>query len=195
MDKHFMGKNKKSKIEILDPNLNKTIQLDSLEEWQVYNWVLELYNLGVILEYEYQPEEFQLSPKYQFVPAFNNPKNKEKSLLQSHEYTADFKLVFDVKFGEVLSAYFKISKNMVSGKKIIIYIDIKGTFQPNGGARTFSINQKLVFEKYGIYVQKVVPKDMFKILGIPLRCLKGYKGKPSRIYSGFNFVKRIFGFQ
>lgn len=188
-----MGKNKKSIIEIIDPNLKQTVQLDSLEEWQIYHWVLELYEMKVILDYEYQPEEFQLTEKVSYIPYFNNPKNKSKSLLQSHEYTADFILVFDIKYGELLSQYFKISKDMIADDKIVIYIDIKGTFQKNGGARTFSINQKEVYQKYKIYVQKTVPQDLFKVLGVPMRCLRGYKGRPSKIYNSCMFAKTIFG--
>lgn len=187
-----MGKNKKSIIEIIDPNLKQTVQLDSLEEWQMYNWVLELYELGVIKEYEYQPTEFQLTPKYTFVPAFNNPKKKAKTLLQPHIYTADFRLVCDEKYGETLSKYFKISNEMIHDGVITLFLDIKGTFQKNGGARTFSINQKLVFEKYGVYVQKTVPQDLFPVLGVPVRCLRGYKGKPSKIFKSCNFAKTIF---
>lgn len=187
-----MVKNRKSVIEIIDPNLNQTIQLDSLEEWQIYHWVLELYELGVIKKYEYQPTEFQLTPKYTFVPAYNNPKKKTKSLLQPHIYTADFRLEFDEAYGETLAKYFKISKDMISNGIITLFLDIKGTFQKNGGARTFSINQKLVFEKYGTYIQKTVPQDLFPVLGVPVRCLRGYKGRPSKVYKSCNFVKTIF---
>lgn len=187
-----MGKNKKSNIEILDPNFNQIIIVDSMEEWQVYNWVLELYELGVIKSYEYQPTEFQLTPKYTFVPAFNNSKKKSKTLLQPHIYTADFKLIFDEQYGELLSKYFKISNEMIQDEVITLYLDIKGTFQKNGGARTFSINQKLVFEKYGVYVQKTVPQDLFAVLGVPVRCLRGYKGKKSKIYLNCNLVQTIF---
>lgn len=187
-----MGKNKKSNIEILDPNLNELIHLDSLEEWQIYNWVLELCKLGVIKSYEYQPTEFQLSQSILYVPLYDNPKNKSKSLLRSHEYTADFKIEFYETYGKLLSQYFKIDKSMLDNDILTIYIDVKGTFQRNGGDRSFSINQKIVYDKFGIYVQKVVPQDLFKTLGIPIRCLKGYKGKPSKIFNGYNFAKTIF---
>lgn len=189
-----MGKNKKSDIEIYDPNIKTVVQIDSMEEWQVYNWVLELYEMGVLINYIYQPSEFQLTDKVTYVPYFNNPKKKARSLLQSHEYTADFVLMFKLEWGEKLSEFFKISENMINFKDnmIVIYIDIKGAFQRNGGARTFSINQKEVYDKYKIYVQKVVPAELFKTLGVPMRCLKGYKGRPSKIFSSCNFAKTIF---
>ena len=75
-----MGKNRKSELEIFDPNLNDVIRIDSMEEWQVYNWVLELFELGVLKKYEYQPPEFNLTPKYQFIPLFNNPKKATTEL-------------------------------------------------------------------------------------------------------------------
>ena len=67
-----MGKNKKSIIEIYDPNIKTTVLIDSMEEWQVYNWVLELYEMGVLINYVYQPHEFQLTDKATYVPYFNN---------------------------------------------------------------------------------------------------------------------------
>lgn len=187
-----MGKNKKSKIKIFDKNQNRDIEIDSVEEWCFYNWVLELYDLGVVKEYIYQPDSFKLVDDKKYVPLYDNPKGKERSLLRSHEYTADFKVKFDQAYGELLAGYFKIDSGMVQGDEIIIWIDVKGTFQRNGGDRAFSINQKLVYDKFGIYVQKTVPRDLFSILGVPRRCLRGPGGRPSKIYISCNLVDSVF---
>ena len=187
-----MGKNKKSKLKIFDKNLGSDVEIDSVEEWCFYNWVLELYDLRVIKEYVYQPEPFKLVAEKKYVPLYNNAKGKERSLLRSHEYTADFMVKFDKSHGELLSKYFKIDSRMVYGDEIIIWIDVKGTFQRNGGDRAFSINQKLVYDKFGIYVQKTVPRDLFSILGVPRRCLKGPGGRPSKIYVSCNLVESVF---
>lgn len=187
-----MGKNKKSKIKIFDKNRGKDIDIDSVEEWSFYNWILELYDLGVVKKYEYQPESFNLVSDKKYIPLYNNEKKKERSLLRSHEYTADFKVIFDKSYGELLSGYFKIDSGMVHGNEIEIWIDVKGTFQRNGGDRAFSINQKLVYDKFGIYVQKTVPRDLFSILGVPRRCLRGPGGRPSKIYISCNLVDSVF---
>lgn len=188
-----MGKNKKSKVTIFDKNIGKDIDIDSIEEWAFYNWVLELYDLGVVKSYQYQPESFNLVEAKAYVPFYNNPKNKERSLLRSHEYTADFKLAFDKSYGELLSGYFKIDSGMISPEdEIIVWVDVKGTFQRNGGDRAFSINQKLVYDKFGIYVQKTVPRDLFSVLGVPRRCLRGPGGRPSKIYISCNLVDSVF---
>lgn len=187
-----MGKNKKSKIKIFDKNQGKDIDIDSVEEWSFYNWILELYDLGVVKKYEYQPEPFKLVAEKKYVPLYNNEKKKERSLLRSHEYTADFKVIFGKSHGELLARYFKIDSGMVHGNEIEIWIDVKGTFQRNGGDRAFSINQKLVYDKFGIYVQKTVPRDLFSVLGVPHRCLRGPGGRPSKIYISCNLVDSVF---
>ena len=188
-----MGKNKKSIFKIFDKNAGKDVEVDSLEEWQFYNWILELYDIKAIVSYEYQPNSFILTEKRNYIPLYSNPKNKEKSLLRSHEYTADFKIMFDIAHGELLSKYFKIDKSMVDGDLICIYVDIKGKFQRNDGGRAFSINQKLVYDKFNVLIQKVVPIELFSVLGMPVRCLKGYGGKSTKIFASCNLVTTIFG--
>jgi hypothetical protein len=45
-----------------------------------------------------------------------------------------------------------------------IYIDVKGTF--NKTQRSFSIDQKIIYEKFGYYIYKLIPKDFMKKYGI-----------------------------
>ena len=85
-----MGKNKRSTVTFFDEIRNENIEVDSNEEWYFYSWVIECKKLGIVLDYEYQPKEFLLTDKFKYVPAFGNPKKKEKHLLADHVYTADF---------------------------------------------------------------------------------------------------------
>jgi len=182
-----MGKNKKSKI------VYNNIALDSLEEYQFFCWLEEAKELNVVYAFEYQPDEFLLTNKKTYIPIYNNPKQKEKHLFREHIYTADFKIQFNAAHGEILSKVFKIDASMLINETITVYVDIKGSFNRNGGDRLFSIHQKLVYEKYGVLVQKIVPKEVFKHLGIAKASLYTPTGRPSKIYSSYNFIPKMFG--
>ena len=164
-----MRKNKKSTVTINDRIHGiDSVEIDSNEEYYVFNWVMDAHDLKIVKEFEYQPKEFLLTEKFKYVPAFGNPKQKEKHLLADHVYTADFKITFDKQFGEKLSEYFKIPIEAIDANgNAVVYMDVKGGFNKFGGDRNFSIHQKMVWDKYRIYVQKVVPEEMFKKLGVP----------------------------
>lgn len=187
-----MGKNRRSTVVVDDYVYGKEkVEVDSAEEYYVYCWIMEAYRLGIVEEYEYQPVSFKLTEKAKYVPAFGNPKQKEKHLLADHEYTADFKIVFNRHYGEKLSDYFKIPLEAIDANgDAVVWIDVKGGFLRNNSGRSFSINQKLVYNKYKIFVQKVIPEDLFKVLGCP-KCLfiTQKTKKPSKKFSIFKTIE------
>ena len=76
--------------------------------------------------------------------------------------------------------------------KLELVIDVKGTFMSNDGGRSFSINQKMMMMVHNVYVNKFIPKEAFKKLGVPKRCLTTMKsGKASRVFKGFNFLESV----
>ena len=178
-------KNKKSKI------VYNNINVDSNEEWQFFNWLDEAKTLGIVIDYEYQPEPFIITNKFKYNSYIDN---KEKHLMQNHIYTCDFKIWFSLDFVKILSKIFKIDRNQVceKNKTILVYTDIKGSFNRFGGDRLFSIHQKLVYDKYNIYVEKIVPKTFFKKAGIAKNCLKTPSGRVSKIYASYNFIDKMF---
>lgn len=190
-----MGRNKKSNVEVLDEFTSTKVTVDSNEEYYIYQWAMECKKLGIIKEYVYQPESFHLTDKFTYVPLFGNVKCKEKHLLQDHIYSADFKFVFDMKYGEKLAQYFKIGQQSVNKDgDIEVWVDVKGTFQRFGGDRSFSINQKLVYDKHKIYVQKITPKECFAILGAPHAARYTIKKKSvSHVFDGYNYIETVFG--
>lgn len=190
-----MGKNKRSTVVFFDEIRNESVEVDSNEEWYFYSWLIECKKLGIVLEYEYQPKEFLLTEKFKYVPAFGNPKKKEKHLLADHVYTADFRIVFNKLHGEKLSEYFKIPIEAIDANgDAIVFVDVKGGFMMHGSDRTFSIHQKMMWDKYKIYVQKIVPEDLFKKLGTPEAAKYTIKTKkPTTKYAvGSKSVKEAF---
>lgn len=190
-----MGKNKRSTVTFFDEIRNESVEVDSSEEWYFYSWLIECKKLGIVLEYEYQPKEFLLTEKFKYVPAFGNPKKKEKHLLADHVYTADFRIVFNKLYGEKLSEYFKIPLEAIdTNGDAVVFVDVKGGFMMHGSDRTFSIHQKIMWDKYKIYVQKIVPEDLFKKLGTPEAAKYTIKTKrPTAKYAvGSKSVKEAF---
>lgn len=185
---------KKKIITIFDPETKAEIQLDSVEELQFYYWLLDAKKLGIVKSFDYHPESFKLTEKVSYVPVFNNPKRKEKFLLREHSYTADFKFILAKEFGEALSKAFMLSENNRNNSgDFEIYVDTKGTFMIGGTDRSFSINQKLVWEKYGIYVNKVVSKLFLQKYGCPAACkLTPKTKKPCQAFSACQGLEEVF---
>ena len=192
------GKNKNAKEIPFDID-GKTYMLDSQEEWCMFNWVKEMKERGLLLDYVYQPEHYDLSPKYEYTPypvqTDKNGEFKKKFLMHPHIYTADFILRFDARNLQLiryLAQAFKIRLDDVKDNELTLVVDVKGTFMSNDGGRSFSINQKLMMAVHNIYVQKFVPKVAFKKLGVPKRCTTTMKsGKASKVFKGMNFMETV----
>ena len=196
------GKNRNAK-EIPFEIDGHTYMLDSQEEWCMFNWVKEMKERGLLLDYVYQPEHWELTPKYDYEPfppvdvkkRDGKVERKTKFLMHPHIYTADFTLTFDarnLKLMEYLAQAFKLRCDDVKDGKITVVIDVKGTFMSNDGGRSFSINQKLMVAVHNVYVNKFVPKEAFKKLGVPKRCLTTMKsGKASKVFKGMDFLETV----
>ena len=192
------GKNRNAK-EIPFEIDGHTYMLDSQEEWCMFNWVKEMKERGLLLDYVYQPEHYDLSPKYEYTPypvqTDKNGEFKKKFLMHPHIYTADFILRFDARNLQLiryLAQAFKIRLDDVKDNELTLVVDVKGTFMSNDGGRSFSINQKLMMAVHNIYVQKFVPKLAFKKLGVPKRCTTTMKsGKASKVFKGMNFMETV----
>jgi hypothetical protein len=112
---------------------------------------------------------------------------KQRTLFREHCYSPDFLICLKPEY-ESLCSEFKV----VSDGKI--YIDVKGTF--NLTARSFSIDQKLVYQKYGFYIYKLIPKEFMKKFGIleEFRFTQKTK-KPSKVFDGYRTIEDVFGFK
>lgn len=155
------------------PVYNK-IEFDSIEEIEFYQWCEEAQSAGLILTFEYHPESFLLSDtKSLLLPKELKTKigYHKKPLCRSVSYEPDFLIGFgdsDCKLSELFIKKFGfviIIYTSPNGEKIA-YIDVKGlpAFRrgqmPNNSSATFSIKQAWVYEKYGIYINKIIARDM-----------------------------------
>ena len=136
----------------------KALTFDSDEERRFYIWCEEAFKAGFITGYFYHTRSFNLSEKVDrdiVVQLKSKTKTKKKHLLREHIYTPDFILEPDKKFHE-LNLDWEIAPD---GK---IYIDVKGGFSIYNNEREFKVNQKWVFQKYGVFINKVIPKKIFR---------------------------------
>ena len=196
------GKNRNAKEIPFDID-GKTYMLDSQEEWCMFNWIKEMKERGLLLDYVYQPPHWELTPKFDYEPfppvdvkkRGGKVERKMKFLMHPHVYTADFTLTFDarnLKLMEYLSQVFKLRCDDVKDGKMTLVVDVKGTFMSNDGGRSFSINQKLMMAVHNVYVSKFVPKVAFKKLGVPKRCATTMKsGKASKVFKGMDYVETV----
>ena len=196
------GKNRNAKEIPFDID-GKTYMLDSQEEWCMFNWIKEMKERGLLLDYVYQPPHWELTPKFDYEPfppvdvkkRGGKVERKMKFLMHPHVYTADFTLTFDarnLKLMGYLGQVFKLRCDDVKDGKLTLVVDVKGTFMSNDGGRSFSINQKLMMAVHNVYVSKFVPKVAFKKLGVPKRCATTMKsGKASKVFKGMDYVETV----
>lgn len=90
-------------------------------------------------------------------------KIKEKRLLHSHIYTADFHIIPKNTHGWLSDVFhFDASKG--------IYIEIKPKFDMHNMSRLFRLNQKWIYKEYGIFVNMVIVDTLFKQTFVPQKC-------------------------
>lgn len=184
-----MGRNKRRTILANDYVHNLTIEADSDEEIDTLEWLCEAYNKGLILDFQYQPRSFQLSESI----SYNTIDGKSRSLFREHIYSPDFSIFLNPNKNLELSKEFKIPKEKLNVDKLEIVVDVKGTFAKSDGGRSFTINQKWVYDKYNVYVYKLVPKEFFKKFGVPQNCILTKKTKkPRKAFIGYKTLAEVF---
>jgi len=158
---------------------------DSKEE-MYFSWYLdELVDAGYVRNYDLHPREFILTNK-QTVQVEKQLKTKvkviEKTFLQPHVYTPDFYIRWLHNADDIFLSKIKGSGVFWAATPVLIdsFIEIKPTFSRYNMARVFSLNQKWMYNKYGIYVQLIKPFKLFKDTFTPVRFLTTDKSGQAR---------------
>ncbi len=150
------------------------INFASKEERYFYWWLKELIDRKLVTSFIYQPKPFilfepiSLSYQKQLKTMF---KTINVTLLQDHQYQADFMFFWNPDILKIKGKIFIGLKDALltsfkhiplianySKKKNCYYsiIDTKGTYNQHDAWRRFSIEQKWVYQNFGIYVQKII---------------------------------------
>lgn len=168
---------------------------DSFEEEIFHQYLLELQDRKIISNIE-KPASLVLS---EAVPIKIG--KKEVNLLNEHIYTGDFK--FEVI--EELPLFQTLHETLISPKQrkqAVIYtqgedisksydvdgdyhercfVEVKGNYDNNNMTRLFSLNQKWVYQRYGIYYNLVKVPKIFEKTFTPEAYLKTATGKDRKI--------------
>lgn len=183
------GNNRRRQIEVDDLTHHVTLSVDSIEEVDTVHWLDECIEAGIIKDYQYQPPSYTLSESEKFIDATG----KTRNLLREHVYTADFKITLDPKKCIELSKELKVRFDQLSCESVDVLVDVKGTFAKNDGGRSFAINQKWMYQKFKLFIYKLVPKNFFQKFGCPERSMLTQKTKkPRKMFLGLKTIKEIF---
>lgn len=144
-----------------------SIEFDSPEESEFYAWCEEAKAAGLLTDFKYQPETFTLADRVSmevtevyFTKARRErrERTRERFIFHPHVYTPDFKLVVGT-----LDSYFH--PLLKTGDEY--WVDVKGGFSVHNDEKPFSINQKWMYQKHGIIVNKVIPDTFFVKTWVP----------------------------
>ncbi len=166
------------------------VTYDSQEEVEVRMWLDEAVNHKIVDAYVYQPGSYLLTPKQTYIEEKQlktKIKKIERTVFQEHRYSSDFKVWFNY-------IPFKVIPNR--SPYDFTEFDVKGSFQMYGGDRSFSISRKLVYEIHGVYINKIIPKKLFKETWCPEGArYSPVQKKERKCYEGFlnidQFIKSI----
>lgn len=159
------------------------------KEEEYFSWYLdELVEAGFVEKYFYESSSFLLIDRYHknvIKKMKTKEVVKEKTILQPHRYTPDFKVCFK-SVPDFLLSEFTLDNDW--------WVDVKGGFNRHGGDRIFPINQKLMWEKHRILVEKIVPQELFKKTFTPIKYLKtDISNKDRKIGWKIQLLKELTG--
>lgn len=185
-----MGRNNRRQFPYRDAFHGVDLMMDSIEECDFLEWCVEAAQLGLVEDFQYQPPSIKLFDAVDFIAL----DGKKKSLLREHVYSPDFLVVVKARAYQTLAKEFKLPHHALQSSTFQVYLDVKGTFQKSDGGRSFSLNQKWVYQKTGTYIVKTIPKDFFQKCGCPQQCFKTRKtGKTRKAFAACKCIEEVFG--
>lgn len=146
----------------------------SSEEIDFYYWLLEAQEAGIIRSFSYQPRTFELAADVTYTETVTlKTKTKEvtRKLLNGAEYTPDFLFLVEARFLPLLKPALHIPETLA------VWIDVKGAWSQFNDDVKFSLLRKWTYDKYLVYVNKVIPVDFFEKTFVPDRAAYGKSGK------------------
>ena len=171
---------------ILDKMKVKQTKENTIEKYSLW-WFNELKDHGYIKEIFREPETLYCADKekYYRLKRFKrkDPEVEEFNLFGEIKYTYDYKIIWDLKaryiFYDVIDknddkALFKQGKPLLianydydkDGNEIhVTRLDVKPTasvarFGKTSTQISFPIKQRMIYDRYGIYIQKFIPIPM-----------------------------------
>jgi hypothetical protein len=150
------------------------------EELYFSYYLDELREHKFIRGYTYELDTFELSEDVEFtytktteLKTKTKVETKTKSLLKPCTYTPDFVITFSDDIKGFCSTVDTLPIFILSGKDNKGYIDVKGMFagRTNSTQYTFPLKQKWIYQRHGIYTNKIVPYKLFEQTFTPQKVL------------------------
>lgn len=188
---------------LLTHNPEHVVELDSKDEWHFLWWATEMMNNGLCCVH--QPKTFDICPPvelhYNVEYKRKGTVSEQRALIPSIEYTPDFVLDWNTEhplFDNVVlwdgasitkerdkpTKFFKFLGQQTTCEKIVSVIDVKPStsqvFRNTSSSYTFFPKQHLMMLIFGLFVQKVKIKQLFKLTFIPDRYRLTDKTKQKR---------------
>jgi hypothetical protein len=170
-------------------------EFDSNEEREFYHWLMELKEKGIINNIVHQPESFRLSDQRKLRIEKHLKKSSkivDMHFVNKHIYTADYlifwnkeylnKVFFELDFKGIVPINFKslFAANEDVNGEFYSYFEVKGTFDQNNMTRLFVINQKWILDIHDIYINLVIPSELFLKTFVPQKEIFSPKKKAER---------------
>lgn len=136
------------------------------EEWAFCAWCEEAFDNGLVKYAHYEIREFTLHDNQRVMldkTGKRGKKSDDKTLFTntgSISYTPDFALMLTDK-GVVLLRDI-LPRGVQLGANRQLWIDTKGSGGKSGSNQVFFLKQRMLWDRCGIFVEKVVPDKLFK---------------------------------
>lgn len=171
---------------------NNTI-FDSVEEVWFAKWCNELQKAGYIASWKKVTDSMTLTEPLKIdYTKETQLKTKKKvevksfRLLEKLSYTMDFDIDWTPEgfklFVSTMDNNIDPSKWLFSPGCCKTWVEIKPVFDQNNMTRDFKAKQKIIWDKYKIFVNLIFPNKLFEDTFVPLECIEDFKFKkiPSR---------------
>lgn len=152
----------------------KKLLFDSSFEEEFYEWGEQAQLLGLIKDLTYSPCSYNLlnQVKYPYLVPYKKGGSRinDALLLNKLTYTPDFSFFIEINFmrylDKLLLSHEGRHHSFIKSKWVYIIIDVKSNagnkFKTNSSSISFPIKQKLLFYKENVFVNKLVPDNIFK---------------------------------
>lgn len=143
------------------------VTYDSQEECEFVMWLDEAKQAGLIIGYLYHPKTFNLADAVKIEAETGTHR------LSNVEYTPDFIVYLKdhKRFNELFKHGLKIYNGVNQGPlahvdNVQVWVDVKGIpgfkkgQSANSSLATYPIKAAWVYQKYGIFINKVIARDM-----------------------------------
>jgi hypothetical protein len=147
----------------------KKYEYKSQEEKEFSYYLDELQSAGLIEGFTYEEVKFELTPKVTFpyvkttqLKTKVKKENKVKVLLNDSTYTPDFIINFEPKSAHFANMPDKFPLFITSRSTLTSYVDVKASFGKKASDIRFPDRQKQMYNIHRIYIQKIVPRELFE---------------------------------